>query len=117
MGALEDEDADIYDDEDIDMYDKVAGPSEMSDGPRHLFRPRSARQHTKAIRNERVPLTLDEDTPLRGFVLAKSKLSSIKIYPAPVIPKDFNPFHEFKTAGPAFENHKIGESAFQPDIL
>jgi hypothetical protein len=65
-----------------------------------------------------------EDPVLPGFVVAKKKNMEINVctfaavgfhgWQKPVVlpelPKDFNPKHVFTTPGPAFTQHKTGES-------
>eukprot|EP00041_Stephanoeca_diplocostata_P014597 m.270769 g.270769 ORF g.270769 m.270769 type:complete len:929 (+) comp19742_c0_seq1:127-2913(+) len=113
VGALEEEDDDVYDHDTLDNYDRTLGETEATSTAapphRHVFRSKrghvdvSARDATvHAVSN----VFLDNlgMVTLRGFRLGAQRLSTVKVYPAPPLPRAFNPFHVFSDAGPAFRH-------------
>ncbi|KAM4826000.1 G patch domain-containing protein 1 [Thomomys bottae] len=91
VGALEEEDDDIYATETLSKYDTVLKDEEPGDG---LYGWTAPRQY----RNQREP---EKDLRyigkiLDGFSLASKPLSSKKIYAPPELPRDYRPVHYFR---------------------
>ncbi|XP_036886644.1 G patch domain-containing protein 1 isoform X3 [Sturnira hondurensis] len=88
VGALEEEDDDIYATETLSKYDTVLKDEEPGDG---LYGWTAPKQYQKSERDLRyVGKILD------GFSLASKPLSSKKIYPPPELPRDYRPVHYFR---------------------
>nr|XP_033797961.1 G patch domain-containing protein 1 isoform X3 [Geotrypetes seraphini] len=91
VGALEEEDADIYTTESMSKYDTVISEEDPGDG---LFGWTAPKQY----RNQK---GLNKDVKyvgkiLDGFSFASAPPSSCKIYPPPELPGDYRPFHYFR---------------------
>ncbi|XP_069854662.1 G patch domain-containing protein 1 [Dipodomys merriami] len=91
VGALEEEDDDIYATETLSKYDTVLKDEEPGDG---LYGWTAPRQY----KNQREP---EKDLRyigkiLDGFSLASKRLSSKKIYAPPELPRDYRPVHYFR---------------------
>lgn len=124
VGALEEEDDDVYDHDTLDNYDRILGATDAGSiaAPphRHVFRSKRGASSARAIGRVDTGATLAgvggsgmgcafmDDlgiVALRGFRVGSQRLSTVKVYPAPPLPRAFNPFHVFTTVGPAFCHH------------
>ncbi|XP_004600763.2 G patch domain-containing protein 1 [Sorex araneus] len=91
VGALEEEDDDIYATETLSKYDTVLRDEEPGDGLYGWTAPKQYRGQKDSEKDLRyVGKILD------GFSLASKPLSSKKTYPPPDLPKDFRPVHYFR---------------------
>ncbi|XP_049642530.1 G patch domain-containing protein 1 [Suncus etruscus] len=91
VGALEEEDDDIYATETLSKYDTVLRDEEPGDGLYGWTAPKQYKGHKDAEKDLRyVGKILD------GFSLASKPLSSKKTYPPPDLPKDYRPVHYFR---------------------
>ncbi|XP_007539531.1 G patch domain-containing protein 1 [Erinaceus europaeus] len=91
VGALEEEDDDIYATETLSKYDTVLKDEEPGDGLYGWTAPKQYKHQTESEKNLRyVGKILD------GFSLASKPLSSKKNYPPPQLPKDYRPVHYFR---------------------
>ncbi|XP_015191144.1 PREDICTED: G patch domain-containing protein 1 homolog [Polistes dominula] len=77
VGAFEADDEDIYEREDMSRYDSVLGPERKS----------KTRWSKENISNDK------ESNSVEGFVQAKDKLNSRKIFALPSLPKDYRAIH------------------------
>ncbi|XP_006867451.1 PREDICTED: G patch domain-containing protein 1 [Chrysochloris asiatica] len=90
VGALEEEDDDIYATETLSKYDTVLKDEEPGDGLYGWTAPKQYKNQKDSEKDLRyVGKILD------GFSLASKSLSSKKIYPPPVLPRDYRPVHYF----------------------
>ncbi|KAM6153763.1 G patch domain-containing protein 1 [Erethizon dorsatum] len=91
VGALEEEDDDIYATETLSRYDTVLKDEEPGDGLYGWTAPRQYRSQKESEKDLRyIGKILD------GFSLASKPLSSKKIYPPPELPRDYRPVHYFR---------------------
>ncbi|XP_073914951.1 G patch domain-containing protein 1 isoform X2 [Castor canadensis] len=91
VGALEEEDDDIYATETLSKYDTVLKDEEPGDGLYGWTAPRQYKSQKEPERDLRyIGKILD------GFSLASKPLSSKKIYPPPELPRDYRPVHYFR---------------------
>nr|XP_054960432.1 G patch domain-containing protein 1 isoform X2 [Pan paniscus] len=91
VGALEEEDDDIYATETLSKYDTVLKDEEPGDGLYGWTAPRQYKNQKESEKDLRyVGKILD------GFSLASKPLSSKKIYPPPELPRDYRPVHYFR---------------------
>ncbi|XP_013365031.1 PREDICTED: G patch domain-containing protein 1 isoform X2 [Chinchilla lanigera] len=91
VGALEEEDDDIYATETLSRYDTVLKDEEPGDGLYGWTAPRQYRNQKESEKDLRyIGKILD------GFSLASKPLSSKKIYPPPELPRDYRPVHYFR---------------------
>ncbi|KAG8510033.1 G patch domain-containing protein 1, partial [Galemys pyrenaicus] len=91
VGALEEEDDDIYATETLAKYDTVLKDEEPGDGLYGWTAPRQYKGQKEPEKDLRyVGKILD------GFSLASKPLSSKKTYPPPELPKDYRPVHYFR---------------------
>ncbi|XP_045702708.1 G patch domain-containing protein 1 isoform X1 [Phyllostomus hastatus] len=91
VGALEEEDDDIYATETLSKYDTVLKDEEPGDGLYGWTAPKQYRSQKESEKDLRyVGKILD------GFSLASKPLSSKKIYPPPELPRDYRPVHYFR---------------------
>ncbi|XP_053463506.1 G patch domain-containing protein 1 isoform X2 [Nycticebus coucang] len=88
VGALEEEDDDIYATETLSKYDTVLKDEEPGDGLYGWTAPRQYKEPERDLRY--IGKILD------GFSLASKPLSSKKIYPPPQLPRDYQPVHYFR---------------------
>ncbi|XP_029422501.1 G patch domain-containing protein 1 isoform X2 [Nannospalax galili] len=96
VGALEEEDDDIYATETLSKYDTVLKDEEPGDGLYGWTAPRQYRNQKEPERDLRyIGKILD------GFSLASKPLSSKKLYPPPQLPRDYRPVHYFRPVVPA----------------
>ncbi|NXB09497.1 GPTC1 protein, partial [Cnemophilus loriae] len=91
VGALEEEDDDIYATDTLSKYDTVLKDEEPGDG---LYGWTAPKQYKSRKRPERefkyVGKILD------GFSLASKSSAPIKIYPPPSLPRNYRPVHYFR---------------------
>ncbi|XP_063109003.1 G patch domain-containing protein 1 isoform X3 [Cavia porcellus] len=91
VGALEEEDDDIYATETLSKYDTVLKDEEPGDGLYGWTAPKQYRSQKESEKDLRyIGKILD------GFSLASKPLSSKKIYPPPELPRDYRPVHYFR---------------------
>ncbi|XP_006887901.1 PREDICTED: G patch domain-containing protein 1 [Elephantulus edwardii] len=91
VGALEEEDDDIYATETLSKYDTVLKDEEPGDGLYGWTAPKQYKSQKESEKDLRyVGKILD------GFSLASKSLSSKKIYPPPELPRDYRPVHYFR---------------------
>ncbi|XP_043292728.1 G patch domain-containing protein 1 [Cervus canadensis] len=114
VGALEEEDDDIYATETLSKYDTVLKDEEPGDGLYGWTAPRQYKSQKESEKDLRyVGKILD------GFSLASKPLSSKKIYPPPELPKDYRPVHYFRPVVAATSENShllqvLSESAGKP---
>ncbi|XP_023393466.1 G patch domain-containing protein 1 [Pteropus vampyrus] len=114
VGALEEEDDDIYATETLSKYDTVLKDEEPGDGLYGWTAPRQYQSQKESEKDLRyVGKILD------GFSLASKPLSSKKIYPPPELPRDYRPVHYFRPVVAATSENShllqvLSESAGQP---
>ncbi|XP_062967578.1 G patch domain-containing protein 1 isoform X2 [Cynocephalus volans] len=93
VGALEEEDDDIYATETLSKYDTVLKDEEPGDGLYGWTAPRQYKNQKESEKDLRYTGKI-----LDGFSLASKPLSSKKIYPPPELPRDYRPVHYFRPA-------------------
>ncbi|XP_006985070.1 G patch domain-containing protein 1 isoform X1 [Peromyscus maniculatus bairdii] len=91
VGALEEEDDDIYATETLSKYDTVLKDEEPGDGLYGWTAPKLYKKQKEPERDLRYVGKI-----LEGFSLASKPLSSKKIYPPPQLPRDYRPVHYFR---------------------
>ncbi|XP_038609959.1 G patch domain-containing protein 1 isoform X1 [Tachyglossus aculeatus] len=91
VGALEEEDDDIYATEMLSKYDTVLKDEEPGDGLYGWTAPKQYKDKKGLEKDIRYMGKI-----LDGFSLASKPSSSKKIYPPPELPKDYRPFHYFR---------------------
>ena len=91
VGAFEDEDEDIYSRDDMSQYDFELGGAKTKKANLNL-------------------LALPCSDILDGFVRAAEPQPLLKVYPPPLIPRDFNPIHR---SGSRFDVKPVDEVAFR----
>ncbi|NXH39514.1 GPTC1 protein, partial [Dicaeum eximium] len=97
VGALEEEDDDIYATDTLSRYDTVLKDEEPGDG---LYGWTAPKQYKSKKRPEREFKYIGKI--LAGFSLASKPSAPIKIYPPPSLPRNYRPVHHFRpvlTAG------------------
>ncbi|XP_006762326.1 PREDICTED: G patch domain-containing protein 1 [Myotis davidii] len=91
VGALEEEDDDIYATETLSKYDTILKDEEPGDGLYGWTAPKQYQSQKESEKDLRyIGKILD------GFSLASKSLSSKKIYPPPELPRDYRPVHYFR---------------------
>ncbi|XP_061592405.1 G patch domain-containing protein 1 isoform X2 [Cololabis saira] len=90
VGALEDDDEDIYHRDSMSRYDTVLGGEEPGDG---LYGWTAPRQYKKTDRSKDVAYI---GKILDGFTLAQKAAEDKVIFPPPVLPRDYRPVHYFR---------------------
>ncbi|XP_004439839.1 PREDICTED: G patch domain-containing protein 1 [Ceratotherium simum simum] len=114
VGALEEEDDDIYATETLSKYDTVLKDEEPGDGLYGWTAPRQYKSQKEPEKDLRyIGKILD------GFSLASKPLSSKKIYPPPELPRDYRPVHYFRPVVAATSENShllqvLSESAGKP---
>ncbi|TGZ49885.1 G patch domain-containing protein 1 homolog [Temnothorax longispinosus] len=78
VGAFEADDEDIYEREDMSRYDFTLGPERKTNNKTRWSQEGSSSSQTDC---------------LEGFIRAKERLESKKVFKAPELPKDFAPVH------------------------
>ncbi|KAL1769167.1 G patch domain-containing protein 1 [Sigmodon hispidus] len=111
VGALEEEDDDIYATETLSKYDTVLKDEEPGDGLYGWTAPKQYKNQKEPERDLRYVGKI-----LEGFSLASKPLSSKKIYPPPQLPRDYRPVHYFRpvvaaTSGNAHLLQVLSESS------
>ncbi|NXA92021.1 GPTC1 protein, partial [Melanocharis versteri] len=91
VGALEEEDDDIYATDTLSKYDTVLKDEEPGDG---LYGWTAPKQYKSKKRPEREFKYIGKI--LDGFSLASKSSTPIKIYPAPSLPRSYRPVHYFR---------------------
>ncbi|XP_028812993.1 G patch domain-containing protein 1 isoform X2 [Denticeps clupeoides] len=92
VGALEDEDADIYHRDTMSNYDSVLGGEEPGDGLYGWTAPQQYRRSQKDTMKDASYL----GKILEGFTLASKAAETKTVFPPPVLPRDFKPVHYFR---------------------
>ncbi|KAG9341985.1 hypothetical protein JZ751_018302 [Albula glossodonta] len=92
VGALEEEDDDIYHRDALSNYDTMLGGEEPGDGLYGWTAPQEYGKKKKAS---------DKDAAyigkiLEGFTLATKSMDNKTVYPPPVLPRDYRPVHYFR---------------------
>uniref|UniRef100_A0A672ZEE3 G patch domain containing 1 n=1 Tax=Sphaeramia orbicularis TaxID=375764 RepID=A0A672ZEE3_9TELE len=91
VGALEDDDEDIYHRDSMSRYDTVLGGEEPGDG---LYGWTAPQQYTKRKDKNKDALYLGKI--LEGFTLAQKPAEEKTIFPPPILPRDYRPVHHFR---------------------
>ncbi|NWW18176.1 GPTC1 protein, partial [Falcunculus frontatus] len=91
VGALEEEDDDIYATDTLSKYDTVLKDEEPGDG---LYGWTAPKQYKSKRRPEREFTYIGKI--LDGFSLASKSSAPIKIYPPPSLPRNYRPVHYFR---------------------
>ncbi|NXG91606.1 GPTC1 protein, partial [Stercorarius parasiticus] len=91
VGALEDEDDDIYATETLSKYDTVLKDEEPGDG---LYGWTAPKQYKSKKRSEREVKYIGKI--LDGFLLASKSSTPSKVYPPPDLPRNYRPVHYFR---------------------
>ncbi|XP_024880685.1 G patch domain-containing protein 1 homolog [Temnothorax curvispinosus] len=81
VGAFEADDEDIYEREDMSRYDFTLGPERKTNNKTRWSQEGSSSSQTDC---------------LEGFIRAKERLESKKVFKAPELPKDFAPVHAIR---------------------
>ncbi|XP_053722137.1 G patch domain-containing protein 1 [Synchiropus splendidus] len=90
VGALEDEDEDVYARDCISRYDTVLKDEEPGDGLYGWTAPEEYTRKTAAIRSRDAAYL---GRILEGFTLAQTPLEKKQIFAPPTLPKDYRPLH------------------------
>ncbi|XP_075045290.1 G patch domain-containing protein 1 isoform X2 [Mixophyes fleayi] len=91
VGALEDEDDDIYGTDSLSKYDTVLREEESGDG---LFGWTAPKEYkNKKVSSKELQYI---GKLLDGFCMAAESTASKKIYPPPELPRDYRPVHYFR---------------------
>ncbi|NWU93605.1 GPTC1 protein, partial [Upupa epops] len=100
VGALEEEDDDIYATETLSKYDTVLKDEEPGDG---LYGWTAPKQYKSKKRSEREVKYIGKI--LDGFSLASKSSTPSKMYPPPDLPRNYRPVHYFRPViAPGNEN-------------
>ncbi|XP_034535760.1 G patch domain-containing protein 1 isoform X2 [Notolabrus celidotus] len=91
VGALEDDDEDVYHRDSMSRYDKVLGGEEPGDG---LYGWTAPQQYKKNRDKSRDASYLGKI--LEGFTLAQNPAKDKTIFPPPDLPRDYRPVHRFR---------------------
>ncbi|XP_049896144.1 G patch domain-containing protein 1 isoform X4 [Epinephelus moara] len=91
VGALEDDDEDIYHRDSMSRYDTVLGGEEPGDG---LYGWTAPQQYTKKKDKSKDASYLGKI--LEGFTLAQKSSEEKTIFPPPSLPRDYRPVHRFR---------------------
>ncbi|XP_071015215.1 G patch domain-containing protein 1-like isoform X2 [Oncorhynchus clarkii lewisi] len=92
VGAMEDDDEDIYHRDIMSNYDTVLGGEEPGDGLYGWTAPQQYNRTKKDHSKDAAYL----GKILEGFTLASDKLETKTIFPPPNLPRDFRPVHYFR---------------------
>ncbi|KAM7011082.1 G patch domain-containing protein 1 isoform 3-T3 [Passerculus sandwichensis] len=95
VGALEEEDDDIYATDTLSKYDTVLKDEEPGDG---LYGWTAPKQYKSKKRPERDFKYIGK--VLAGFSLASKPSAPVKIYPPPSLPRTYRPVHHFRPVLP-----------------
>uniref|UniRef100_A0A674CS94 G patch domain containing 1 n=1 Tax=Salmo trutta TaxID=8032 RepID=A0A674CS94_SALTR len=88
VGAMEDDDDDIYHRDTMSNYDTVLGGEEPGDG---LYGWTAPQQYNRKKKDAAYLGKI-----LEGFTLASDKMETKTIFPPPNLPRDFRPVHYFR---------------------
>ncbi|NXU34142.1 GPTC1 protein, partial [Drymodes brunneopygia] len=91
VGALEEEDDDIYATDTLSKYDTILKDEDSGDG---LYGWTAPKQYKSKKRPERESKYIGKI--LDGFSLASKSSAPIKIYPPPSLPRNYRPVHYFR---------------------
>ncbi|XP_044062771.1 G patch domain-containing protein 1 [Siniperca chuatsi] len=91
VGALEEEDEDVYHRDSMSRYDTVLGGEEPGDG---LYGWTAPQQYTKKRDKSKDASYLGKI--LEGFTLAQKPAEEKTIFPPPSLPGDYRPVHRFR---------------------
>ncbi|XP_027870871.1 G patch domain-containing protein 1 isoform X2 [Xiphophorus couchianus] len=91
VGALEDEDEDVYHRDSMSRYDTVLKDEEPGDG---LYGWTAPQQYTRRADRSRDAAYLGKI--LDGFTLAQKPLEQKTVFPPPNLPRDYRPVHFFR---------------------
>ncbi|XP_030621528.1 G patch domain-containing protein 1 [Chanos chanos] len=92
VGALEEDDADIYHRDAMSNYDTVLGGEEPGDGLYGWTAPQEYRKRKKDSKKDASYL----GKILEGFTLASNPAEITTVFPPPVLPRDYRPVHHFR---------------------
>uniref|UniRef100_A0AAX7TCA6 G-patch domain-containing protein n=1 Tax=Astatotilapia calliptera TaxID=8154 RepID=A0AAX7TCA6_ASTCA len=87
VGALEDDDEDVYHRDSMSRYDTILGEEEPGDS---LYGWTAPQQYTKKKDASYLGKILE------GFTLAQKPLEEKTIFPPPCLPRDYRPVHHFR---------------------
>ncbi|KAG7239576.1 hypothetical protein INR49_028727 [Caranx melampygus] len=91
VGALEDDDEDVYHRDSMSRYDTVLGGEEPGDG---LYGWTAPQQYTKTKDRSRDASYLGKI--LEGFTLSQRPAEEKTIFPPPILPRDYRPVRRFQ---------------------
>ncbi|XP_030578448.1 G patch domain-containing protein 1 isoform X2 [Archocentrus centrarchus] len=91
VGALEDDDEDVYVRDSMSRYDTVLGEEEPGDG---LYGWTAPQQYTRKKDRSRDASYIGKI--LEGFTLAQKPPEEKTIFPPPSLPRDYRPIHHFR---------------------
>ncbi|TTK32048.1 G patch domain-containing protein 1 [Bagarius yarrelli] len=92
VGAMEEEDDDIYHKDTMSNYDVVLGGEEPGDGLYGWTAPQQYKQKKKDSRRDAAYV----GKILEGFTLASKPVERKTVFPPPVLPRDYRPVHHFR---------------------
>ncbi|XP_071488874.1 G patch domain-containing protein 1-like [Diadema antillarum] len=95
IGAFEEEDDEIYSSDRLSNYDRVLGGEE--EASRQLYGWTGPPTHHTG-----------SDDVLDGFKAASKKKLTPKVFHPPALPRDFRPFHQFRSTAPAVPGPAMG---------
>ncbi|NWI89168.1 GPTC1 protein, partial [Pitta sordida] len=108
VGALEEEDDDIYATDTLSKYDTVLKDEEPGDG---LYGWTAPKQYKSKKRPERELKYIGKI--LDGFSLTSKSSTPIKIYPPPNLPRNYRPVHYFRPVIAAGNENSLLQKALQ----
>ncbi|XP_066438288.1 G patch domain-containing protein 1 isoform X1 [Eleutherodactylus coqui] len=117
VGAMEDEDDDIYSIDPLSKYDTVLREEETGDGLFGWTAPKEYKNRKSSSKELQYIGKM-----LEGFCLATQSPPSKKIYPPPDLPRDYRPVHYFRpvlaenSQNSAVLQAMIGESSLKPGV-
>ncbi|XP_076469895.1 G patch domain-containing protein 1-like [Babylonia areolata] len=107
VGALEDEDEDIYATDSLSSYDQTM---ELDDSQQFFgWTAPGARRGQGKQEQPKVPVSYVGKL-LEGFTLSAKPLPPKKVFPPPTLPRGFQPFHKFKKTAEQLAQEAIGET-------
>ncbi|XP_028258548.1 G patch domain-containing protein 1 isoform X2 [Parambassis ranga] len=99
VGALEDDDEDVYHRDSMSKYDTVLGGEEPGDG---LYGWTAPQQYTQRTGRSRDASYLGKI--LEGFTLAQNPAKEKTVFPPPSLPRDYRPIHRFHPSAPSLSS-------------
>ncbi|NXK96558.1 GPTC1 protein, partial [Formicarius rufipectus] len=108
VGALEEEDDDIYATDTLSKYDTVLKDEEPGDG---LYGWTAPKQYKSKKRPEREFKYIGKI--LEGFILASKSSTPVKIYPPPNLPRNYRPVHYFRPVIAAGNENPLVQKALE----